>query len=172
MATFIDLTGQRFGRLVATERVFTDSQRTTWLCRCDCGNQKTVRTSDLRNGHTQSCGCLHREIVKTSTTVHRVDTTSHGLSRTRLYRTWSGMKTRCYNERWKNYKNYGGRGVVVCDEWKHNFEAFYDWAIANGYADDLTIDRINVNGNYEPSNCRWITLEEQQKNRTNTKKRM
>jgi hypothetical protein len=170
MGSLVDLTGKRFGRLIVKERALTDRKRTTWVCQCDCGKQKTVRASDLRSGHTQSCGCLHKEIVATSSFVHRVDTTSHGKSRTRIYGIWSGIKTRCYNKHWKNHKNYGGRGISVCEEWRNNFQAFYDWAMSNGYSDELTIDRIDVDGNYEPSNCRWITLAEQQKNRTNNKK--
>ena len=89
---------------------------------------------------------------------------THGKSKTRLYNIWSDMKRRCYNPKNKRYNRYGGRGISVCDEWKDDFQAFYDWAIYNDYAEDLTIDRIDVNGNYEPNNCRWITWKEQQRN--------
>ena len=169
MGNFIDMTGQRFGRLVVKERAVNRGEQTYWICICDCGNTKVARASDLRRGHTKSCGCLHKEVVA-GTLHHKINTTTHGKSNTRLYRIWSCMKTRCYNEKWINYKNYGGRGIAICDDWRNDFQAFYTWALSHGYSDTLTIDRIDVNGNYEPTNCRWITLKEQQSNRTNTKK--
>lgn len=169
MHNFIDLTGQRFGRLVVIERTTNKGDHPSWLCRCDCGGEKIVRGSDLKSGHTQSCGCLHKEVV-TSILEQRTNKHTHGKSRTRLYRIWSAMKSRCFDKKRECFKHYGGRGIAVCIEWKDNFQSFHDWAMANGYEEHLTIDRIDVNGNYEPSNCRWITLEQQQTNRTNTKK--
>ena len=155
-----DLTGQRFGRLVVQERDFSYKKAAYWICLCDCGNHATVQSCHLRSGATQSCGCLNKENVRERKTVH-------GGSYSRLYRTWSSMKGRCYNPNDPNYKDYGGRGITICDEWRDSFEAFRDWALTNGYRDDLTIERLNVNGNYEPSNCTWLTNKEQQNNKRN-----
>lgn len=157
---YIDLTGKKFGKLTALEKCGnTKEGKTIWLCRCDCGKQIKVIGRDLRNGHTQSCGCLHSEIMRKMK--HK-----HGLAKTRINNIYFGMKARCKNLNNSEYKNYGGRGIVVCQEWQE-FISFYDWAIANGYNDDLTIDRIDVNGNYEPSNCRWVTQKQQQNNKRN-----
>ena len=148
-----DLTGQRFGMLVAVRDVGKKNRAYIWECVCDCGNTLHVRGAVLSNGHTKSCGCLRKEGP-------RKPSYSHGLSKTRLYRIWSNMKSRCLNPKVHNYKHYGGKGVSVCDEWLQNFKAFYDWAIASGYKDDLTIDRKDSDGNYCPENCCWITQSE------------
>lgn len=162
MAKFIDISNQKYGRLCAIRRVDNNKHnQVCWLCRCECGNEIIVTTIDLRRGHTKSCGCLRKEIVGAT---HR----THGKRHTRLHSIWATMKERCDLKKRRDYKYYGGRGITVCDEWRNDFQAFYDWAMANGYLDDLTIDRIDVNGNYEPSNCRWITIQEQQKNKRNT----
>lgn len=155
---FIDITGQKFGRLTVVSRSGKDNFRQyMWSCKCDCGNTVDVRGYSLRSGNTQSCGCLQKETnVKLRQT--------HGMTDTRIYTIWSGMKQRCLTPSVSCFKYYGGRGISVCEEWL-TFEPFYDWAMANGYTDDLTLDRINVDGNYEPSNCRWITIQEQQKNK-------
>ena len=152
-----DITGQRFGKLVAVERLGFDrhNRRSVWLCQCDCGNEKAVLLSSLTSGRTKSCGC----------SPSRVGKEIHGESRTRLYFIWRGMRERCRNPRHKAYYCYGGRGITVCDEWLHDYVAFRDWAKANGYRDDLTLDRINVDGPYSPENCRWTTWSEQMKNR-------
>ena len=158
MSAVKDLTGQRFGRLVVIERAeSTKDGKARWVCLCDCGTTSIKVGKLLRNGHCKSCGCGEYENQLTS----RI---SHGLSDTRLYNIWLGMKQRCYYPEHKDFHNYGGRGITVCEEWLNDFKAFYDWAIANGYREDLRIDRIDVNGNYEPSNCRWTTWREQRLN--------
>ena len=161
MPKFKDLTGQKFNRLVVLERAHNSkSNQTQWLCRCDCGKTAIVRSSSLINGHTKSCGCFGNEVRKINT-----DQTTHGKSHTRLYGIWSEMKGRCFCPTSKIYEYYGGKGVTVCREWL-NFETFYNWAITHGYSDSLSIDRIDVNGNYEPSNCRWADKVTQMNNTT------
>lgn len=159
MGKIKDITGQRFGRLVALEISGKEKNRMIWRCRCDCGNEVNIPGTYLRSGHTQSCGCIHREQL-----IER--NSKHGLISHRLYTIWCAMKQRCYYKNSIEYYRYGGRGIRVCEEWLNDFQAFYDWAIANGYRDDLSIDRINPDGNYEPSNCKWSTPEEQANNKS------
>lgn len=151
-----DLSGKKFGMLTVLSYSHTANGCAHWLCKCDCGNTKTVLAGNLTSGKTRSCGCLQRKRASKSSK-------SHGGSQTRLYRIWKGMKNRCCNPRAHEYENYGGRGIRVCDEWQ-SFEAFRDWALQNGYSKDLTIERKDSSGMYEPSNCVWIPLPDQGKN--------
>lgn len=149
MGKLIDLTGRRFGKLSVIAQAPSDScGRTKWLCTCDCGNKKSVYAAALIGGATKSCGCSR-----------------HGCRKTRLYTIWSDMQQRCENPKHVSYYLYGGRGVSICHEWRNSFLSFSDWALRNGYSESLTIDRKDSNGNYEPTNCRWATVSEQNSNR-------
>jgi hypothetical protein len=139
----------------------TGSRRDFYVCRCRCGAVREVLRSNLTKGLSGSCGCLKRERTSRCKTIH-------GEAGSRLYRIWVGVITRCENEKCLAYQNYGGRGIVLCPEWRGAFGAFRDWAITTGYRDDLTIERKNVNGDYEPGNCTWIPRDEQASNRRNS----
>ena len=157
MGSFDDLTGNKYGRLTVIRRVPNMNGHTMWLCKCECETEISVAARHLKSGDTRSCGCYRKEAMA-----------SHFMSKTRLYKIWSNMKTRCNNPQNKRYTDYGARGIRVCNEWNSNFDSFYNWSMSSGYSDSLTIDRINVNGNYEPDNCRWITKAEQNSNKRNT----
>lgn len=173
----MDITGMRFGRLVAVKRLRTDTspsgrKYSVWLCKCDCGNNKEVRLTNLRQGTVQSCGCYAHDVRSKNAQELKIGEKmkKHGDANKNLplYNVWCAMKRRCYNPRVKYYALYGGRGIKVCNEWM-DYLPFKEWALSNGYHQGLTLDRINCNGNYEPSNCRWVTTQEQQRNRRNNK---
>lgn len=163
MGRKINLVGEKFGRLTVLEELPNRVSprgwsKTQWKCRCECGNIASVTTQDLRKGDIKSCGCL-----KNDETILRM--TTHGDTNTRLYKIWVAMRRRCNNINNSDYSNYGGRGIRVCVEWNEEYLSFKEWALSHGYSDDLTIDRIDVNGNYDPNNCRWISMKDQCNNR-------
>lgn len=159
------LTGEKYGRLTVLSEAEGRVQPSGWKrrrvnCICDCGKEKVVRAAHLGSGSTTSCGCYNIERLKERSI-------THGLRDHRLYKIWGSMKARCYNENAKNYHRYGGRKISICDEWRYDFKVFYDWSMANGYAEDLSIDRKENNGNYTPDNCRWVTMQVQCNNMSN-----
>lgn len=159
-----NIIGQKFGLLTVIDRDYSykNPKHTKWICICDCGNQKSVFRNSLISGKTRSCGCLQNKGTK------GINQT-HGLSKTRIYKEWLSMRKRCKPDS-SDAKNYYNRGIKVCDEWQNDFISFYNWAINNGYSDLLTIDRINNDKGYSPNNCRWITNEQQQSNKSNNVK--
>lgn len=158
-----DITGRRFGSLEVVGRDFSykSPKRTKWIVKCDCGNVKSVFRDALMQGKTHSCGCRQYENCKGRNA-------THGMSGTRIYREWASMKRRCNATRGKDVKAYKSRGITVCYEWQADFLSFYNWAMGNGYSDELTLDRIDNDLGYSPDNCRWISAEEQQANKEST----
>lgn len=152
-----DLVGKRFNFL----QVISKENKSNWRCKCDCGEMTVVRGDYLKNGRVKSCGCYQKQRVKETQT-------THNMSKTRLYGIYYNMKSRCYNKNEKRYKDYGLRGISICDEWLNNVSNFINWSLDNGYEEHLTLDRIDNDGNYEPSNCRWADKETQYNNRRNS----
>lgn len=160
-----DITGQRFGRLVALGPIgYSSDNRLMWLCQCDCGEKSHAHGGHLRSGHTHSCGCLHREVSSDSNK-------KHGMKHTPIYDIWCGIIQRCTSPNHKAYANYGGRGISICDEWRHDFQAFYDYVsqLDRYGSPEYTLDRADNNGNYEPGNLRWSTDNEQARNKRNNR---
>lgn len=157
-----DITGNRYGHWLFLKKddLHSSSKHQKWICQCDCGTIKPVFKESLLSGRSTSCGCIKYHNYGVNQT--------HGLSKSRIYREWSSMRRRCSAIKGNDAKNYSNRGIAVCDEWQNSFESFYQWSIRNGYSDSLTIDRIDNNLGYSPSNCRWVTISEQQSNKQNT----
>ena len=155
--------GMKFNYLTAITDSYIKNKRRYAIFKCDCGKEKEIRVSNVIDPHgTKSCGCMQRVLSAQSKHNYK-----HGLCYSRIYAIWRKMRQRCNNPNYSESKYYGGRGIKVCEEWDKSFDAFYDWALKNGYQDDLSIDRIDTNGNYEPSNCKWSTNIEQGNNKRN-----
>lgn len=157
--TKYDLFGKRFGKLTVLERLPANSHgEAIWVCRCDCGNTHLATSYNLTRGKTKQCReCMIKQIADTNRT--------HGCQPKRLHEIYSNMKTRCHNPKYELWHRYGGRGIKICDEWEKSFESFRDWAFSSGYSEELTLDRINNDGDYCPENCKWSTVTEQANNR-------
>ena len=189
MGKFLDLSGRRFGKLVVLERVDgyrrpSGKSEARWKCICDCGGETFSDSWSLTHGAKTSCGCdVHERLSASMKRTHEKHpeiaanfkkmATRHGESKTRLYKIWLGMKSRCNDHGCAGYENYGGRGISICKEWENDFLSFMAWALAHGYDESAprlqcTLDRIDVNGDYHPDNCRWISQKEQQQNKRNT----
>lgn len=162
MSNKYDLHGTRFGRLLVIEESGRKHKEIVWKCKCDCGKYADVTSSNLRSGHTKSCGCLQIDRTKASNT-------KHGLYGSPIHRTYYNMKNRCYNPHYHLFFHYGGKGITVCDEWlgEKGLENFTEWSKSHGYSPYLSIDRIDNSKGYSPSNCRWVDMKAQQNNRTN-----
>jgi hypothetical protein len=163
MGTLINEVGNVYTRLTVVEYMgaVNKDTRATFRCQCICGNEIITTGKHLRSKNTRSCGCLQKDLARDNK-----ENIIHGICYTRIYRIWSSIRTRIYNQKYHSYSRYGEIGITICEEWA-SVENFYKWAMENGYEDGLSIDRIDVYGNYEPSNCRWATQKIQANNRTN-----
>lgn len=155
----IDLTNKKFNKLkvIELDKERSNSRVHYWICKCDCGNIKSIETQKLKKGYIKACGCM------------KGHNTKYKVQDKKMYKKWLHMKDRCYNINDVSYKNYGKRGITVCEEWK-NYDNFAEWSLKNGYKPNLELDRINVNGNYEPNNCRYVTRLINSRNKRNTLK--
>lgn len=170
-----DIRGNRYGRLTVKEFAYQKegkvSRTTYWLCECNCGNIKAISSRDLKSGKTKSCGCIKKEKSR----AHCKSMATMCIKNRRLYAVWRSMKSRCLNPNRPEYKNYGGRGITICEEWRNSFDSFCTWALSSGYDENAirskcTIDRIDNDGNYEPDNCRWVDAKVQNNNKRNSRK--
>lgn len=164
MGKSLNLVGKRYGRLVVLEKIGVRKRKTYWKCVCDCGKECEADTSSLNYGMKRSCGCLRRDAASK---VKHGDARK-GYEYSNLYKSWSEMKRRCNNPKDMKFNSYGARGIKVCKEWSEDYSVFKDWALKNGYQKGLTIDRVDVNGNYCPENCRWANNKQQSRNKQDT----
>ena len=163
MGKFIDLTGQKFGRLTVIGQGARKQNRIMWHCICECGKSVDVLSNSLLTGNTKSCGCYQRQRAAEAQWKHGEAVRSAPTAR--LYNIWTNMRVRCNCNTYRDYADYGGRGITVCQEWNESYDAFKSWALANGYSDDKTLDRRNNDLSYTPENCRWATILQQENNR-------
>ena len=165
------IVGQKYGRLTVIEQTTSrdNNHNSYWRCICECGSEIIVARCNLRSGHTRSCGCLAREqfLINREYSKYSKHNTKHGKRYEKIYGIWKTMRRRCDCPSQTGFHRWGGREITVCQEWQNDFMSFYNWAMANGYSEGLTIDRINNNGNYDPKNCRWTTIHQQCANRRN-----
>jgi hypothetical protein len=160
MPKFLDITGNKYGRLTVLRRAHNIGKFTAWVCSCECGKEKTILSGHLVAGRIVSCGCYKQQNS-------RLKATKHGMWGSKLHYIWLSMRQRCHNPKNKAYENYGGRGICITKKW-NEFIDFYTWAVGNKYKEGLSIERVNNNGNYCPENCKWIPRNEQGKNTRRT----